>query len=170
MTDQAVFRKTQSGQEEIQQRRHGLNPRQRRVLILIDGQRTVEQLREVVTTDDLTHLLAELEELGLIELVGIQESDQILSVDRLESITAFRPLPDPPDPKTLEMARNFMINTLRTFSATPVDHLSLIEKIAAAADHTALRDLYGLWWRAINSTAMGRARAEKLRTDLLKVL
>ena len=168
----AVFRKTEKGQAEIQHRTLGLTPRQRRVLILIDGKKSVSQLRELVATDDLTHLLSNLEELGLIELVGVVDTatGSTNPVDRLDSITAFRPLPNPPNPKELEMARHFMINTLRTFSATPVDHLSLIEEIFAAPDHEALRALFGRWYRAIMETTQGRARAEELRLDLLKVL
>lgn len=167
----AIFRKTEKGQEEIKTRSAGLNPRQRRILILIDGQKSVSQLRELAATDDLTHVLSTREELGLIELVGtVDETGATQSVDRIESITAFRPLPDPPNPKELEMARNFMINTLRTFSATPIDHLSLIEDIAAAPDHEVLRALFGRWYQAIVETTQGRARAEQLRLDLLKVL
>ena len=66
----AIFRKTEKGQEEIKTRSAGLNPRQRRILILIDGQKSVSQLRELAATDDLTHVLSTMEELGLIELVG----------------------------------------------------------------------------------------------------
>ncbi|WP_438437976.1 hypothetical protein [Hydrogenophilus thermoluteolus] len=97
----AIFRKTEKGQEEIKTRSAGLNPRQRRILILIDGQKSVSQLRELAATDDLTHVLSTMEELGLIELVGtVDETGATQSVDRIESITAFRPLPDPPTRKS----------------------------------------------------------------------
>lgn len=167
-----VFAKTVKGQEEIVSRSGQLSPRVRRVLILIDGKRTVADLRELVAADDLTHTLGALEELGLIEPVATIEetTGQTQPVDQpLPSITAFRPLPDTPNPKELEMARNFMTNTLRTFTSTHAP-ISLVTSIHEARSHEELRVHFPAWYRTIVDSRSGQRRAEDLRADLLKVL
>ena len=66
-----VFAKTPKGQAEIATKAGGLTPRQRRVLIMVDGKRSVEELREMLLTDDLQHTLGLLEETGLIEVGSV---------------------------------------------------------------------------------------------------
>lgn len=46
MAPDTVFSKTVRGREEIQTRAHGLSAMQRRLLILVDGQRTVAAITE----------------------------------------------------------------------------------------------------------------------------
>jgi hypothetical protein len=67
----AVYRKTARGLEAIASRSHGLTPRQRSVLIMMDGKRTVEDLAKLgAVQGDPALLLAELETGGFAELVG----------------------------------------------------------------------------------------------------
>jgi hypothetical protein len=56
-----IFTKTQKGTEEMTNRSGGLTPRVRRVLIMIDGKRSVDDLRAMALADDLSHTLGELE-------------------------------------------------------------------------------------------------------------
>jgi hypothetical protein len=87
----------------------------------------------------------------------------------LPPLTAFRPLPEQPVTAELEMARNFMMNTVKTFTG-PYTHLSLIERLFAAKDHASLREEFDAWFRAIVDTRDGRRRAEELREQLLRVI
>lgn len=166
-----VFVKTAKGQDEITQRSGDLTPRARRVLILVDGRRTVDELRDLVSADDLTHTLGALEELGLIEVKAQVRADgKPASADAaLPPVTTFRALAPNPDPKELEMARHFMINTLKTFCGL-YGPVTLMSTIHSAKSHQELRDVYGNWYHTIVDTRMGRRRAEDLRKDLLKVL
>lgn len=68
-----VFAKTRKGQEEIEHRGGGLTPRVRRVLIFVDGKRTVDQLRAMLAADDLSHTLGMLEEDAYIEVLATQD-------------------------------------------------------------------------------------------------
>ena len=43
----AIFAKTRKGQQEIETRSGGLHPRVRRTLIVVDGKRSVDELREI---------------------------------------------------------------------------------------------------------------------------
>lgn len=166
-----VFKKTAKGQEEILQRQGGLSPRIRRLLILIDGQRTVEDLRGMVTMDDLSNALGSLEEAGLIAVDGLQQDDGLIAPpsDPMPPVDGFRELGIFPDKAELEKARNFMINTLRTF-AGHYEHITLVHEIYSARDHLELRDIYGRWYRAVIETRDGKRRADELRVELLAVL
>lgn len=166
-----VFAKTARGQEEMATRSGGLSPRVRRVLILIDGKRDVDQLREMVQSDDLTHTLGELEEAGYIEPVALADTaGGAVAVDgSLPPITAFRELPATPVTPELELARNFMINTLKTFFG-PYEKLSIIEPVFVARSHEEMRQYFDVWYAAIVSSRDGRRRAEELRTRLLQVI
>ena len=166
-----IFAKTENGLREIRERSGGLHPRMRRVLILVDGKRTVDQLRELAIADDLSHTLSSLEEGGYIEVLGVSDpSGEVRNAaDKLPSITAFRELPDPPNPKEADMARHFMINTLTTFCGQ-YTHVTLMSAINSANGHAELREFYPDWYRHIVETRQGRRRAEELREKLLKVI
>jgi hypothetical protein len=68
-----VFAKTPAGNSEIVERRLGLSLPARRVLILIDGRRSLAQLPALTRPDDLPALVAVLQSEGLISLNGIVE-------------------------------------------------------------------------------------------------
>jgi len=168
-----IFAKTAKGQEEVATRSGGLTPRQRRVLIMVDGKRTVDELREMLQADDLQHTLGMLEEEGFIAMasVRVEATGQLRAPppEGLPSITAFRPEPDPPNIKDMEMARNFMQNTLKTFCG-PFAHLDIVERAYAAKTHYELRLQFDPWFHAIVQTREGKRRAEELRGMLLKVI
>jgi len=168
-----IFAKTGKGYEEVAARSDLLTPRQRRVLIMVDGRRSVDELREMLPADDLQHTLGMLEEEGLIVLAGVRKNPggawRPPPLQGLPSITAFRPLPEPPNPDELEKARNFIINSLRSFSGHYA-HLDVIEQACAAATHEELRRLLGPWLHALMQTRDGKRRAEELRAQLLKVI
>lgn len=164
-----IFTKTQKGAEEMTARSGGLTPRVRRVLIMIDGKRTVEELRAMALADDLSHTLGELEEAGFIELVKAAEMPLPAADGGLPAITTFREIPAEPNAKDLDMARNFIMNTLKTFCG-PATHLSIIEAAFAAKTHEEMREQFAPWFNAIVETRVGRRRAEELRAELLKVI
>lgn len=161
-----VFIKTNKGHEEITSKAGGLTPRVRRALIFVDGKRTVDELRTMLQSDDLQHTLGMLEEEGYIE-VGLASGTPESAP--LPSITAFTPLPVPPDPLRLQQSRNFMINTINTFVGV-LGTSALIERIETAQGHQGLRDLYDEWYHTIVMSREGRREAEVLRTKLLQVI
>lgn len=167
-----VFAKTQKGQAEMEHRGGGLTPRVRRVLIFVDGKRTVDDLRAMVAADDLTHTLGALEEEGYIEVVATQnKAGQATAAPAgvaLPSITAFRDLSET-DAMSLAKARNFMNNTVNVFAGS-VGTSSLIDHIQNARSHEDLRAVFDDWYYAIVSSRDGKREAEGLRTKLLEVI
>lgn len=167
-----VFAKTQKGQEEMEHRGGGLTPRVRRVLIFVDGKRSVDDLRAMVASDDLTHTLGMLEEEGFIEAVAtrdkIGQTTAASAGQALPSITAFRDLSET-DAMSLAKARNFMNNTINVFAGS-VGTSTLIDHIQNAQSHEQLRALFDDWYYAIVSSRDGRREAEGLRGKLLEVI
>ena len=127
-----VFHKTAKGVEEMEKRCHGLSPKVRRVLIMIDGKRSVDVLREMALADDLTHTIGALEEEGFIEVMGIAGAGGVAPAPAgpLPSITAFKDEPPPVDPMRLQLSRNFMANTINAFSGS-LGNSSLLERLEA---------------------------------------
>jgi hypothetical protein len=164
-----IFAKTPKGISEMETRSGGLTPRVRRILIMIDGKRTVEELRAMALADDLTHTLGVLEEAGYIEVHKAPDVTPVAADGSLPSITAFRPLPETVNPKEVDMARNFIMNTLKTFCG-PMSHLTIVEAAFAAKNHEEMREVFGPWYHAIVETRDGRRRAEELRAELLKII
>lgn len=63
------YRKTPKGVDEVQTRAHRLPPRARGALILVDGQRTDEELARLIPVQ-AAETLAALAEAGFIEVIG----------------------------------------------------------------------------------------------------
>lgn len=170
-----VFAKTQKGHEEITTKAGGLTPRQRRVLIFVDGKRTVDELRGMLQADDLQHTLGMLEEDGYIAVgavtatSGKASSAAAAPAAPLPSVTAFSELPSSPDPVRLQQARNFMVNTLNTFVGS-LGASSLLNRIDEAQGHEGLRALFDEWYHAMVMSREGRREAEGLRSKLLLVI
>lgn len=160
----AVFAKTPQGQNEITSKTGGLTPRVRRVLIFIDGKRSVDELRGMLQSDDLQHTLGMLEEDGYIALISAGTDAK-----PLPSVTAFTPLPTTPDPVRLQQSRNFMTNTLNAFVGA-LGTSALLDRIERAEGHAALRELYDEWYHTIVMSREGKREAEALRTKLLQII
>ena len=65
-----IFRKTTLGYEEVVSRAHGLSSRLRRCLIMIDGKRSLRDLIQLLSGEDISPLILALEADGYIELIG----------------------------------------------------------------------------------------------------
>ena len=134
-----TYAKTPKGQDEIAHRTHGLGLRARRLLILVDGQRSVEDLR------------------GLTG--GRETHTSPAPVARANTGHA----------ASLPLARDFMINTLRTFHG-PYAKLDLVKRIHATQSGGELRRLIMEWQQSIAESRLGRKRADELLARLEEVM
>ncbi|KXB30992.1 hypothetical protein AT959_09815 [Dechloromonas denitrificans] len=166
-----VFAKTPKGHDEITSKAGGLTPRVRRVLIFVDGRRSVDDLRGMLQSDDLQHTLGMLEEAGYIEVSSVSDANGQSRTPQLPlpAITAFSELPASADPLRLQQARNFMVNTLNTFVGS-LGASSLLDRIDQAEGHAGLRALYDEWYHSMVMSREGKREAEALRGKLLQVL
>ena len=166
-----LFVKTQKGVEEIENRSSDMPLRVRRILILVDGKRSVEDIRALALADDLNQTLSHLRNAGYI--VPVTESEPGSPVHEIdgelpENFT-FREIPSPPNPQELEMAKQFILNTLYTFCGQWA-HLTIVTAASDARTHEELRKCFIPWYNAIIQTREGRRRAGELSASLLKVI
>ena len=71
-----VFAKTVAGTEAVRTATRQLSLPARRLLMLLDGRRSLSQLPSIVRPDDVPTLLRELEAQGMITLTGMVDSDE----------------------------------------------------------------------------------------------
>ncbi|GAB4204795.1 MAG: hypothetical protein Fur0019_06000 [Tibeticola sp.] len=176
-----LLSKTPLGVEEMQARKLGLTPLERRVLILIDGKRNFQELAAMAGNVALPDILANLMEKGCIQATGqaappaaaAPPAQTVASVAGAGAAAAgeLSGLPDPEmrSPKEVEMARNFMMNTVNTVFQ-PNTRLSLLEAIAACKTAEDARRVYPRWAETIASSAIGARRLPEFREKLLQVL
>lgn len=69
MFDELTYAKTSAGQQEIAVPSHGLSAQVRRILILVDGKRSVHELAVFARPGEMAVAIRELERLNLISLV-----------------------------------------------------------------------------------------------------
>jgi hypothetical protein len=168
----AAFVKTEVGQQEIQKRGLGLAPLVRRLLVLVDGQRTGDDLAMFAGDADVEPLLQELLDKGCVEArarprpaaseVPSQAHAPAASLGGLAEASTRTTAEN-------DMARNFMINTVNTVFGQHA-RLSLIETIAAAKTTDELRLAYLSWVGAMEENRAGAKRLPDLQQKLFKVL
>lgn len=67
MTQDIIYQKTLQGIHEIKHRSSEVNARLRRLLLMIDGRKTLQELQQLTQIDDIHRALQQLRELHLIE-------------------------------------------------------------------------------------------------------
>ena len=70
LEENLVFHKTEAGAREMASTAHGLAPKLRRALILVDGIKTVADLASAFRPGEIEVILAELQGKGLVTLAG----------------------------------------------------------------------------------------------------
>ena len=163
-----VYTKTARGLDEIAHRSNAIGLRARRVLILIDGARTLDALQALSGDAELAATLAQLEEGGFISA----QAAPAPTVD-VELRTAPAPAKASATPAHaapgMQMARDFMINTLRTFHG-PYNKLGLMKRIQDSQERPDIEALIEEWLNSISETRFGRNRAQELKERLRAVM
>ena len=171
----AIYAKTAQGQQEIQSRSLGLAPLARRVLVLVDGKRSGQDLSTFVPGGDITAQLTELLGRDCIEAVGVaQQAPSPAAAPAKphapdENDLAGLPPAESRSAKELEMARNFMTNTVNNIFGHH-NRISLLEAIHGCQSSSELRHVYVAWALALETNATGKKRLPELREKLFAVL
>ena len=181
-----IFAKTALGQQEIQTRALRLAPLTRRMLIMVDGKRSGQELAGFVE-GHAAELLGELLAQQCIEAVtSLPASSAIAPKATAPTATASStekavtaatdapplaglPPPDQRSAKEVEMARNFMTNTVNAEFGQHM-RISLIETISNCTTADQLRQVYPLWYSTMASSRSAAKELPTLRDKLLRVL
>ena len=169
-----IFSKTPLGQQEIQTRSLSLTPLVRRVLVLIDGQRRAKELEAFVLGHDITLMLKELLAHGCIDAKSLDDTSSVkttkveLPPESSADLSGL-PIAEMRGQKEVEMARNFMMNTINnTFGQHT--RLSMIKSIIACTNANELREVYPAWVQTMSGNAAGVKSLPEMRKKLFTVL
>ena len=171
----AIYAKTAQGQQEIPSCSLGLTPLARRILVLVDGKRSGQDLSTFGPGGEISAQLTELLSRDCIEAVGVAQP--------AASPAAAPAKPHAPDEidlsglppaesrsaKELDMARNFMTNTVNNIFGHH-NRISLLEAIHGCKSSSELRHVYVAWAQALETNATGKKRLPGLREKLFAVL
>ncbi len=169
-----IYAKTALGQKEIQDRSVGLGLLERRLLLLMNGQRRLTELTELMPGQDLQPLIQSLLDKGCIEQAAVVAPSPPSAAESKPSAAAANgmaalPPADQRTPAQNEMARNFMINSINTVFGQ-YTRLTLIETITKAQGTDGLRQAYFMWAAALEDNRIGAKRLPDLQSQLFKVL
>lgn len=178
MSERLIYVKTQKGVDEINKRSHGLPPRARQVLILLDGKRSIDDVTNMIPGDETLELLDDLFAGGFMEpqhenaVVMAPEPKPAVVKSTTPKPVAAKPAAKAEFPKDdaarLEMAKNFMRNTVQTFlGGMGSGFISHIEKCHSFEE---LRKNFGPWKEAIELSGDGRKQLLDLEQRLMRLL
>jgi len=183
-----IFAKTSLGTQEMSARSLGLSPLLRRVLILLDGKRSLADVATLVPGQNVAELVEQLVEHGCVTyssdaMVGAPAPAEranataqtgtapaVLPAIALAQL-AFDALPPAASrsAKDVEMARNFMTNTVnRMFEQ--YSKLTLIEAIFSCKNAEDLRRVYPDWAHTMQTNATAARRFPELSNQLFTTL
>ncbi len=77
-----VYVKTSTGSHEVLARKLQLTPAERRILIIIDGKRSVAELPDFARPGEIVSILANLTQKGLIQISGMYEIPSVEDVEK----------------------------------------------------------------------------------------
>ncbi|CAJ0775775.1 hypothetical protein LMG19083_00074 [Ralstonia psammae] len=132
-----VLIKTEDGREALAERRHDMQMRQRHLLILIDGARTVGQLHQLLSDwPDVDELLAGLQQAGMVDVLPGISRETAPAAEPFDPITHFnRPLLDD-DADSAPAALSLIYDEL-----PPLTGMTLgLQAVAAPIDEPAAND------------------------------
>lgn len=152
-----IFSKTDKGREEMAQRSHGLNPAQRRILILIDGSKTANALAAMnpalTASGQFDDILALLLEQGFIASAG-GERPAPAAIQQEAPAAA----DDADDAAAIREVKDFMTTTAHTYLG--LLSAPLIQRIEQARTASQLKSVVGQWNMALRDSAQGKRFAD----------
>ncbi len=149
-----IFSKTPKGLAEIGTKTDALTIKERRVLILVNGENDVATLERLSLIDDINSALARLLKLGFI--VAADTTEQTVIDDEEDTTPSIS-------------ARELMCNTLLTFG-NRVRVAKLVEEINASEDIESLSAMVQPWYQAISDTPSGMYQADDLKKEVQNLI
>lgn len=150
----AVFAKSEKGQEEVVSRAHGLSPRQRQVLIMMDGAKSLQAIAEIIPALELLEIVPILLEQGLI---AHRSGPQAVPAAAAEPV--FEPRVDRPalrvgEDKAIRQVKDFMTVTAQTYLG--LLGAEVIRQIEGANGPEELMTAVAQWHMALLESRHGR--------------
>lgn len=173
-----IFHKTAKGQTEVETRTDALTIKDRRVLILVNGENNAARLKQLSLCENIVEILQTLLEGGFIKQDATNapqaefepETSQAASASEADTTETNTTETNTTETSTHEVsAREFMCNTLLTF-ANRVRVAKLIEEINNVEDIEGLKNMVKPWYHAISETPGGMYQADDLRKEVQNLI
>jgi hypothetical protein len=154
-----VYEKTASGIDEITGSDRQLAPKQRQVLILIDGKRSLHDIASALPRLAVSDIMQELEAQGFIR------------DPKAGNVKVFTKQTDAP----IFISEEKMAQTKQLLITSTTEHLGLMgrtmnEQISSATSYEQLRTCISRWHMAIRETKGGRMIADELMSKVQMTL
>jgi len=175
-----AFTKTAQGRTEIESRSAGLAAKARRLLILVDGQRTLAELAAASGLgDELGAFLQQLLAAGMIEAPSGATTGSLPTPLPLAGTlpvpeAAAPAVPQPPatpaaaaitlDPARMQQAKQLMLDSVQTYLG--LMGRDITARITAAEDLAALKSCVARWTTAMRETRDGSAVVARYLEDI----
>ena len=175
VTASTVCVKSPKGQHEIEHRTHGLTPRMRQMLIMMDGRRDMAALQTVFPPELVPGLMQQLLDSGFVTELAAAPAAAVAPATAAVAPRAVQQVARAPlgesvvgeeDPFLL--GQTFMINLAKRILGIAGD--GIIAKLRAAQNIEDLRALYMEWRNTIKQAPDGLLRLKELEKKLSKVL
>ncbi len=164
-----IFLKTAKGQSEVASRTNALSMKERRVLILVNGDNNAAKLKELSLCENIVEILETLLSGGFIEQQGGAAATSVFEEETAEAPAASAQGKEP-EPAAAEIgAREFMCNTLLTF-ANRVRVARLLDDINSVEDVASLKNMVKPWYHALSETPGGMYQADDLRKEVNQMI
>jgi len=156
----SVYRKTAAGRAELDRRSAGLSPRQRQLLILVDGRRTEAELAALIGgSDALAELLAVLRAKGLVA--------DAAGGDEETGHTTIQPAPEAPPAQHSVLPDERLAAIHRLMKDSARQHLGVLAReLDAVIEHArcprTLQAAVARWHLALRESRSGQAEADTL--------
>lgn len=165
----ACYAKTPAGVDAVKNRSHGLGPRVRQLLIMIDGKRDLAALQAIFAADVLPGLLTQLTDACLVDLLQTaQPSTDAVGAPERMAVSMAPAAPQRADEDPFVLGQTFMINLAMRILGVAGD--PIIARLRATHDVAGLRGLYLEWRGTIKQAPDGLLRLKELEKKLSKVL
>ena len=172
MNPSDIYHKTPKGQAEIATKTDALNMKERRVLILVNGENSVDTLARLALCDDVEAILERLLDGKFITSPNAACVDTTeTEIDVTEQDVTERDVTerDVAESAPAANARELMCNTLLTFG-NRVRVGGLIKRIGESDGSDALRALVDPWYEALTETPGGMYQADDLKQEVLSLI
>ncbi|MBS1155079.1 MAG: hypothetical protein H6R07_1003 [Proteobacteria bacterium] len=155
----AIFFKTEKALEELADRRHGLRPKARQLLVMLDGERTLGALTQLISAKELRPLITELRDNHFIGNQAPASPPATATTVTAPATPPAVPEETPLDPVRLTRAKAYLIEISQ-------QHLGLMaaklqQEIATASDHASMRAALAHWNMALRESRSGASIASQ---------
>jgi hypothetical protein len=155
-----IYQKSALGIQEIFSSNRSLNTRQRQVLVLVDGKRSIEELEAFFEKRQLKEIMTSLEQLGFTKPLDASAT----ASTRSYATHALSETQITLSPEQIDAIKQILLNGADDYMG--IMGRGLKEKIQETSEFKKLRNYISLWHMALRESKLGRESAGVLMAQI----